>query len=45
MTEKAALRRLPMLADVANVAVLLASDHASALTAEIANVTCGEHYD
>ncbi|TCC37505.1 SDR family oxidoreductase [Kribbella capetownensis] len=45
MTEKTALRRLPMLADVANVAVLLASDHAAAITAEIANVTCGELYD
>jgi 3-oxoacyl-[acyl-carrier protein] reductase len=45
MTEKAALRRLPMLADVANVAVMLASDYATALTAEIANVTCGELYD
>lgn len=45
MTGKAALRRLPMLADVANVAVLMASDHATAITAEIANVTCGELYD
>ena len=45
MTEKTALRRLPLLADVANVAVLLASDHAAAITAEIANVTCGELYD
>lgn len=34
-----------MLADVANVAVLLASDHATAIIAEIANVTCGELYD
>jgi NAD(P)-dependent dehydrogenase (short-subunit alcohol dehydrogenase family) len=45
MAEKAALRRLPMLADVANAAVLLASDHATAITAEVTNVTCGELFD
>jgi enoyl-[acyl-carrier-protein] reductase (NADH) len=45
MAEKTALRRLPMLADVANAAVLLASDHATAITAEITNVTCGELFD
>jgi 3-oxoacyl-[acyl-carrier protein] reductase len=45
MAEKTALRRLPMLADVANAAALMASDHATALTAEVANVTCGELYD
>jgi 3-oxoacyl-[acyl-carrier protein] reductase len=45
MAEKTALRRLPMLADVANAAALMASDHATALTAEVANVTCGELFD
>jgi NAD(P)-dependent dehydrogenase (short-subunit alcohol dehydrogenase family) len=36
------LRRLPRLAEVANVAVLMASDLASPITAAVANVTCGE---
>ncbi|MFG1625327.1 SDR family NAD(P)-dependent oxidoreductase [Kribbella sp. NPDC049227] len=45
MAGKTALRRLPMLADVANAAVLLASDHATAITAEVTNVTCGELFD
>jgi 3-oxoacyl-[acyl-carrier protein] reductase len=39
------LRRLPTLAEVADVAALLASDRASAMTAIIANVTCGEMLD
>jgi len=39
------LRRLPMLAEVARAATLLASDHASAMTAAIANVTCGALVD
>jgi 3-oxoacyl-[acyl-carrier protein] reductase len=39
------LRRLPMLAEVANAATLLASDRASAMTAAIANVTCGAFVD
>lgn len=43
--EKTALRRLPLLADVANAAVLMASDRAAAITAEIVNVTSGELYD
>jgi enoyl-[acyl-carrier-protein] reductase (NADH) len=30
---------------VANAAVLMASDYASAMTAEVANVTCGETVD
>ena len=30
-----------MLAEVANAATLLASDRASAMTAAIANITCG----
>jgi NAD(P)-dependent dehydrogenase (short-subunit alcohol dehydrogenase family) len=39
------LDRLPTLAEVGNVAALMASDHASALTATIINVTCGEIAD
>lgn len=37
-----ALKRLPRLAEVGAAAVLLASDHASAVTATVANVTCGQ---
>ncbi|HEY5707225.1 MAG TPA: hypothetical protein VIS96_16825 [Terrimicrobiaceae bacterium] len=32
---------LPTLADVANTAALLASDHAAAMTGAVANLTCG----
>lgn len=39
------LRRSPRLAEVADVAAFLASDRASAMTATIANVTCGELLD
>lgn len=35
------LRRLPLLAEIANVAVFMASDKASGITGSIANVTCG----
>jgi len=35
------LGRLPSVTEVANVAALMASDHASAMTGVIANVTCG----
>lgn len=45
MANKALLNRNPMLADVANAAVILASDYANAMTAEIANLTCGEVVD
>jgi NAD(P)-dependent dehydrogenase (short-subunit alcohol dehydrogenase family) len=37
----AALRRAPRLVDVAEVAAFLASDRASGMTSEMANVTCG----
>jgi enoyl-[acyl-carrier-protein] reductase (NADH) len=37
----AMLRRAPRLAQVADVAAFLASDRASAMTATMANVTCG----
>ena len=39
------LRRLPTLAEVADVATLMASDRASAMTGVIANVTCGSVVD
>jgi 3-oxoacyl-[acyl-carrier protein] reductase len=35
------LKRLPSVAELANAAVLMASDYASAMTGVIANVTCG----
>ena len=34
------LKRLPTLAEVANVAAFLASDQASAMTAAVANLSC-----
>lgn len=45
MAAKALLNRNPMLADVANAAAMLASDHANGMTAAIVNVTCGEVVD
>ncbi len=45
LAEQTLLKRLPMLAEVANAAVLAASDKASAITAAIINVTCGEIMD
>ncbi len=39
------LRHLPLLAEVADAAVLLASDYARGMTATIANVTCGAQVD
>jgi 3-oxoacyl-[acyl-carrier protein] reductase len=39
------LKRLPKLAEVAEMAVLMASDRASAMTGAVANVTCGETLD
>jgi NAD(P)-dependent dehydrogenase (short-subunit alcohol dehydrogenase family) len=41
----AALGRLPLLADIADAATLLASDRAGAMTATLANVTCGAFLD
>jgi 3-oxoacyl-[acyl-carrier protein] reductase len=35
------LKRLPTLAEGANTAVFLASDHAGAMTGPVANLTCG----
>jgi 3-oxoacyl-[acyl-carrier protein] reductase len=36
---------MPKMADVANAAVLMASDRANAITGAVANVTCGEIAD
>lgn len=41
----ALLRRLPTMAEVANVATLMASDRASAMTGTFVNVTCGSRSD
>lgn len=40
-----ALKRPPMLSDVANAAVLIASDYASGITATVVNASCGELVD
>jgi 3-oxoacyl-[acyl-carrier protein] reductase len=41
MEDEVMLRRLPTLADVGDVAVMMASPRASALTATVVNLTCG----
>jgi 3-oxoacyl-[acyl-carrier protein] reductase len=45
IAEKTMLKRMPKMAEVANAAVLMASDRASAITAAVTNVTCGEIAD
>jgi NAD(P)-dependent dehydrogenase (short-subunit alcohol dehydrogenase family) len=45
MAARTFLKRLPKLADVANMAVLMASDRARAMTGAVANVTCGQILD
>jgi 3-oxoacyl-[acyl-carrier protein] reductase len=45
MADATLLKRMPRLAEAANAAVLMGSDRASAMTAAIANVTCGELTD
>jgi len=45
IAEKTMLRRMPKMAEIANAAVLAASDRASALTAAVLNATCGEIAD
>lgn len=42
LAERTSLQRLPLLHEVADAAVILASDRASAITGTTANVTCGE---
>jgi 3-oxoacyl-[acyl-carrier protein] reductase len=39
------LKHMPRLAEVANAAAIMASNHASAITASVANITCGELVD
>ena len=39
------LKRLPLVNEIASAAVLMASDKASAATAAILNLTCGEIAD
>lgn len=43
--ERTMLKRLPLLQEIANAAVLMASDKASASTATVLNLTCGEIAD
>jgi NAD(P)-dependent dehydrogenase (short-subunit alcohol dehydrogenase family) len=43
--DRTMLKRLPKLSEVASTAVLMASDKASAITAAVINVTCGEIAD
>lgn len=43
--ERTALKRAPRIAEVANAAVLMASDYASAITATPVNASCGEIVD
>jgi len=45
MEDGTALGRLPTLDEVANAAVFMASDRASAMTETIANLTCGSFMD
>ena len=45
IAEKTMLKRMPKMAEIANAAVLAASDHASSMTAAVLNCTCGEIAD
>jgi 3-oxoacyl-[acyl-carrier protein] reductase len=45
MQQATMLDRLPTLAELGNVAAFLASDRASAMTATLANITCGAFLD
>jgi 3-oxoacyl-[acyl-carrier protein] reductase len=45
IAEKTLLKRLPKLAEVSNAAVIMASEHARAITAAVTNLTCGELVD
>ena len=45
IAERTLLKRMPKLAEVANVAVLMASDRASAMSGAVANVNCGAIVD
>jgi NAD(P)-dependent dehydrogenase (short-subunit alcohol dehydrogenase family) len=45
IAEKTMLKRMPKMVEVANAAVFMASDRASAITAAVTNLTCGEIAD
>jgi enoyl-[acyl-carrier-protein] reductase (NADH) len=45
LEEMTLLKRLPSLADVGNVAVLMASDYAVTMTGTVANMSCGQIVD
>jgi NAD(P)-dependent dehydrogenase (short-subunit alcohol dehydrogenase family) len=45
IAERTMLRRMPKMAEIANAAVLAASDRGCALTAAVINATCGEIAD
>jgi NAD(P)-dependent dehydrogenase (short-subunit alcohol dehydrogenase family) len=45
LAQRTMLKRLPRLKEIADAAVLMASDKASAITAAVINVTCGEMAD
>jgi NAD(P)-dependent dehydrogenase (short-subunit alcohol dehydrogenase family) len=45
VAERTLLKRMPKLAEVANAAVLTASEYANGMTGTVANVTCGEAVD
>ena len=45
LKEMSLLKRLPSLADVGNVAALMASDYAGTMTGTVANMTCGQIVD
>ena len=45
IAEKTMLKRMPRVAEIASAAVLMASDRASAVTAAVTNLTCGEIAD
>lgn len=45
LAEMTVLKRLPALAEVGDVAALMASDHASSMTGTVANMTCGAIVD
>lgn len=45
ISKETLLKRAPLLAEVGNVAVLMASDYASPMTGSVANMTCGSIVD
>lgn len=45
IAEKTMLKRMPLMAEIANLAVMAASDRSSCMTAAVLNATCGEMAD